>query len=68
MTGFVYGSMLLVAVLALAQLLIWAGRAYMARLDNNRTRDFRRVVLLAEADALRAVARNRQADQVNLRG
>ena len=63
MIGLLYGSMLLVAVLALAQLLIWAGQAYIARLDNNRTRDFRRVVLLAEAEALRAVTRNREASQ-----
>lgn len=62
------GTLLLLLLLALVQLAIWAASAYFKRQDNNRTRDFLEVQLLAEAEALRAATRIRQVQQVNLRG
>lgn len=62
------GTMLLLLVLALTQILIWAGQAYIRRRDNNLAREFLEVQLLAEGEALRAATRNREASQAVLCG
>jgi hypothetical protein len=64
----IYGSAMLVALLVFVQLFLWAVTAAFRVRDNARMRDFRRMTLLAEAEALRAVTRKRHVDQVNLRG
>lgn len=64
----IFGTLLLLAILVGTQLIIWAGQAWINRQDNNTARQFLENKLLAEAEALRAVTRNREATQANLRG
>lgn len=61
-------SAIMVAVLGMAYLVVALGTAFINRQDENRTREFRRAVLLAEAEAFRAATRNAEAQQVNVRG
>lgn len=59
MSSFINGTLLLLAVLALVQLLIWAGKGWIHRQDEKRAREFRRVALFAEAQALGAAHQQR---------
>ena len=68
MNDLMIATALLLGLLAGTQLLIWGISFYFNRREAQDAREFLENQLLAEAEALRAVTRNREALQVVERG